>query len=158
MTRLLLLSRAFWLLLALIWGPLGVQPQQQDVPSTLVVEPSAGAITDDPATVARACCLRPKDSQNEFQVVIMVLDDDLEERKEYYADFGKEMVPEGSMVLYKGKMGLLNADCSVTGGDYSFPVNGNNSSSSQPANQGVRLPLTMLLIASTISFLFFLEQ
>lgn len=158
MNRLPILTRVF-LLLLLALGPLGVQAQQHVIPDVQITQPSAAgeAIPDNPsASDLHACCVRPKDSQNEFQVVIMVSDQDLEERKAYYADFGKEMVPGGSMVLYKGKMGLVNADCSVTMGvDYSLPVNGISSSSQPP---GLRIPLTILLIASTISCLFFLEQ
>lgn len=102
------MHQAFWLLVAL----LGPTATVQTVGSPALY-----------ASAGTSCCLRPVGSQEEFEVgMVLNSDEDFNDRREYYADFGKEMVPEGSMVLYKGRMGLLNADCSVTGLDLGFPI------------------------------------
>jgi hypothetical protein len=102
------LSQGLWLLLALV-GPSATQQQTQ------------GSTYPSPGT---SCCLRPIGSQDEFEVGMVLGEEDFIDRRDYYADFGKEMVPEGSMVLYKGRMGLLNKDCSVSGLEYGYPFSG----------------------------------
>ena len=121
-------AQAFLVLLALL-GPVATQPTDYT---------DSGA-NSGPTT--KSYCLRPTDSQNEFEVVIVLPNEDYEDRREYYAEFGKEMVPGGSMVLYKGRMGLLNSDCSVTAMEFGFPI-------SYVKARGVLIPLTIVMAVS----------